>query len=85
MCNKAILKNGGTLEFVHERYKSQEMYDKAVNTCLFVFVSVPDRWKTQEMCNGVVFKDTLLLISCPKIHKSLKMCDEVAQWSESIV
>ena len=43
MCNKAILKNGGTLEFVHERYKSQEMYDKAVNTCLFVFVSVPDQ------------------------------------------
>ena len=43
MCNKAILANGGALEFVHERYKTQEMFEKAVNTCFFVFVSVSDR------------------------------------------
>ena len=31
MCDKAILKNAGTLESVLDQNKAQEMYDKAVN------------------------------------------------------
>ena len=31
MCNKAILKNGGTLESVPDWYKTQEMCNKAVD------------------------------------------------------
>ena len=32
MCNKIILKNGGTLMSVPDFYKNQEMCDKAVDT-----------------------------------------------------
>ena len=31
MCNRAILKNGGTLEFVPNHYKTKEMCNKAVD------------------------------------------------------
>ena len=31
MCNEAILENGGTLESVSNRYKTQGMCDKAVD------------------------------------------------------
>ena len=30
------------------------MCDKAVNTCFFVFISVPDWYKTQEICDEAV-------------------------------
>ena len=31
MCSRAILKNGGTLGSIPNRYKTQEMCDKTVN------------------------------------------------------
>ena len=36
---------------------SWDMCDKAVDTCLFVFDSVPDRYKTQKMCVKVVSQE----------------------------
>ena len=36
---------------------TQEMFDKAVNRCFFVFDSIPDRHKTQEMYDRVLLKD----------------------------
>ena len=35
-------------------YKTQEMCDKAVDTCHFLFDFVPDRYKTQEMNDKVL-------------------------------
>ena len=32
---------------------TQEMCDKAVNRCFFVFDSISDQYKTQEMCDRV--------------------------------
>ena len=30
---------------------AQQMCNKAVNTCFFLFHSVPDQYKTQKMCD----------------------------------
>ena len=43
------------LKFVPEcfmTHMTQEMCDKAVNRCFFVFHSIPDQYKTQEMCGS---------------------------------
>ena len=37
---------------------------QAVDTCAFVFDSVPDRYKTQEICDKVIFKDPFMLKYC---------------------
>ena len=34
-----------TIKFVSEYYKSQEMFDKAGDSWVFIFVSVPDQYK----------------------------------------
>ena len=36
---------------------AQEICNKAVNRCFFVFDSIPDQYKTQEMCDKVVSED----------------------------
>ena len=41
MCDKAILKNGGTLNSVPDCYKNQEMCSKAVDTYLHALEFVP--------------------------------------------
>ena len=33
------------------------MYDKAADTCRFVFHSVRDRYVTQELCDKVAYED----------------------------
>ena len=42
MCNKAILKNGGTLQSVLDPYKSQEVCNKAVDNYSYALKFVPD-------------------------------------------
>ena len=37
------------------------MSDEAVDTCPFIFDSVPDRYKTQEMFNEAVSNDPFTL------------------------
>ena len=44
-----------------ERCKAKEMCDKAVETCSFVFDSVPDRYKIHEMCDKAFSNDPLML------------------------
>ena len=43
---------------------------KAVNTCFFIFNSVPDQYKTQEMCNRVGSKDPFMLKYCHDRYKT---------------
>ena len=42
MCNKAVNTYPSPIQFVSECYKNQEMCVKAVDTCPFVYDSVPD-------------------------------------------
>ena len=46
MCDKAVNTYPSTIEYVPYCYKTQLMYDKAVNRCFFVFYSIPDWYKT---------------------------------------
>ena len=34
----------------------QEMWDKAVNRCFFVFDSIPNQYKTQGMYDSIISK-----------------------------
>ena len=62
------------IQFIPHRFKAQEMCDKAVDTCLFVFDSVPDWYITQELCNKVVSEDPCMLKYCHDKYKAQKMC-----------
>ena len=46
MCDKAVHTYPSTLKVIPERCKTQEMCNKAVNRCFFVFDSVPEGYKT---------------------------------------
>ena len=52
MCNKAVSTYPFTIQFVTDRFKTQEMDDKAANP--FMLNYCPDKYKTQEMCNKAV-------------------------------
>ena len=54
MCDKAILENDGTLEFVSDCYKNQEMYNKEVVNYPHPLKLVPNCYKTQTMCDIAV-------------------------------
>ena len=56
--------------------KTQEMGDKVVNRCFFVFDSIPSQYKTQEMYHRDVSKDPFLTVYCPDQYKTQRMCDE---------
>ena len=56
----------------------QEMFNKAVNRCIFVFDYIPDRHKTQKRCDRVVSEDPLFIVYCPDRCITQKMCDEAA-------
>ena len=49
MCNRAVDNYAHALENSNECRKTQEMCHEAVDTCPFVFDSIPDQYKTQEM------------------------------------
>ena len=46
MCDKAVGTYSSAIQFVPEGGESQETCDKAIDTCPFVFASVPDRYMT---------------------------------------
>ena len=52
-----------------------EVKFKAVDTCPFVFDSVPDQYKTQEMCDKAFTNDPFM-IYCLYRYKTQEMCDE---------
>ena len=49
MCNRAVDNYAHALENSNECRKTQEMCHESVDTCPFVFDSIPDQYKTQEM------------------------------------
>ena len=54
MCEKAANIHPSTIQFILECYKTQEMCDKAVNRCFFVFDSIPGQYKKQEVGEIIV-------------------------------
>ena len=40
------------------------MYDNAVDTCPFLFDSIPDQYITQKMCDKDVSEDSFMLKYC---------------------
>ena len=75
MCDKSI-NTHLSIQFVPECYKTQEMCDKAVNRCFFVFIYILDWYKTQEMCDRVISEDPFMIVYCSDRCKTQGMCDE---------
>ena len=73
MCDKVANTYPSTIEYVPDRFKTQEMCDKAVDKCHFVFDSVPDQFKTLKMCNKIVSDDPFKSKYC---HKTLHIQSE---------
>ena len=49
---------------------------KTVDTCHFLFDSVPDWYKTQEICDKAFYKDTCLIKYCLDRCNSQEMSDK---------
>ena len=47
------------MQFVSDRFKTQEMCDEAIDTCSFVFDSI--RYMNQELCDKVASEDSSML------------------------
>ena len=76
MCDKAVDIYPSIIEYVPDRFKTQEMCDKAIDKCLFVFNSIPDQYKTQEMCDKIVSEDPFKLKYCQDRCKIREMCNK---------
>ena len=76
MCNKAVDTHPSTIQFVPECYKNQEMREKAVNRCLFVFDSIANQYEPQEICEVVVYLYPFLSVYCPNKYKTQTMYDK---------
>ena len=61
------------MQFVPDRFKTQEMCDKAVDTCQFVSDSVLDWYITQLLSDKILSENPYLLRYCPDKYKTQKM------------
>ena len=52
------------------------MCDKSIDTCSFVFDSVPHGYKTQEMCKEVVYNDPFMQKYFSNRYKTQEICDK---------
>ena len=73
-----------TIKFVPECYKTQEMYNKNVITCFFLFGSAPDWYKTQKMCDEAVDDSKITNKILEKFHDSLLANDDIFFFDEVI-
>ena len=74
MCNKDVDSSPSVIKFILECCKTQEVLNKIVYFCLFIYDSVPDWFKTREMCDKVVFKYPFMLKYCLDRYNTQKMC-----------
>ena len=56
--------------------KIQEVCDKVVDRCPFVFDSIPDQYKTQEMFDKIVSEDPFKSKYCHDRYKIQEMCNK---------
>ena len=76
MCCKAVDTHPSKIKFHLKCCKTQEMYEKVVNKCLFVSSSIPDWYKPQKMCDTVLSEDLFLTVYSPDKYKTQRMRDE---------
>ena len=81
MCDIAVDIYPSTIKFVPERYKTKEIYHKAVHRCFFIFYSIPDKCKTQEICNFAVSLYFPFIAYCPYKYVTQEMRDEAVNYS----
>ena len=80
MCDKAINDYTSAIQLIPNGCITQEIYNKTVNVCTFVFYSFPDQFKTREMCCRVVSEKHFMLKCYPDILKNQKTCDKAADF-----
>ena len=71
MCDKAVSENDGTLKFVPDCYKNQEICNKAVDN--FALEFVPGFYMTQEMCNKIANTHYSTMKFVPECYKTQEM------------
>ena len=85
MFDKAVNTYTSTKKFVPECFMTQNMCNKVVNRCFFVFDYIPDQYKTQEMCDAVVSEDPSLIVYCLNKYKTQRMFDSVVSEDPSLI
>ena len=59
--------------FVPDQFKTQEMWNKTVQSYPWALKCVPDQYKTQEMCNEAEQSDPEVLEYVPDQYKTQEM------------
>ena len=65
MCNEEMLINPLSLPYVSDRFKTNEMFIKAVEEYPRTLDYVPNQYKTHKICDAIVKKRPWLLIHVP--------------------
>ena len=73
------------IRFVPDRYKTQQMCDKAILENSETLKFVPDCFKNQEMCNKAVDNYLHMLEYVPECCKTQKMCDKTVDTYPSAI
>ena len=83
MCDEALSTEPLSLGYVPDRFKTQEMSNKAVRNRLEIILLVPDHFWMQKMCNETMrtIPDTFHRI--PDRFKTQKMCDKAVKYDSS--
>ena len=76
MRDKIILENGGTLKYVPDCCKNQEMCNKAVANYPHALECVPECYKTQNKCDKAVDNYPFTIRFVPECYKTREMCDK---------
>ena len=80
MFDKAVDTHPPIIKYITECCKNQEMCNKAVHRCFFVFDSIPDQYKTHEICDIVVSVYPFSTVYCPDKYITQKMCEKGILW-----
>ena len=65
--------------YVPNQFKTQEMWNREVQSDPWMFEYVPDQHKAQEMCNEAVKKSPEVLSFVADQYKTQEMCNEAVQ------
>ena len=82
MCGEVADYYPSTIQFVPECYKSQEMFNKFVNTCFFPSDSVPERYKAQKLCDEFVPDWFIRSKMLERFYDSLLANDDILSFDE---
>ena len=67
------------MEYVPDRFKTEDICNEAVGRNPYTLDNVPDRLKTQEMCNGAMHENPATFFLVPDLFKTQLMCFEALE------